>query len=323
MEKIIAVSVICCAYNQENYIEDALRGFVSQKTDFAYEVLISDDASKDRTTDIIREYARKYPDLIKPMLLSENHFSKGIYPGTLLMEKAQGDYIAFCEGDDYWISEHKLQKQYDAMERHPECDMCAHSALKVRPEDRRTIGKIEPMAEDGILSMEKVIEGGGDFIATNSLFFRRSIIDSSTAYLKYSGYDYAYQMSGAERGGILYLKETMSAYRRGADSSWTLSMLYSKNDAMIRHIDGMMKMLDIANEETGHRFDKSICFAKSKYEFQKAVLQKNIKRVFSKEFASLRRDMSAKRKLILVLQCFAPWSLGLYQNVKKARKAKH
>ena len=203
MDTDIKVSVICCAYNQESYIEDALKGCVMQKTDFNFEVLVSDDASTDHTADIIREYEKKYPELIKPLYLTENQYSKGIYPGVFLMQEAQGKYYALCEGDDYWISDHKLQRQYDVLEQHPECDMSAHGALKVRPDDCKIIGTIEPMKEDGILSMQDVIDGGGDFIATNSLFFRKTLAEHPTSYLKYTGIDYAYQMSGASRGGII------------------------------------------------------------------------------------------------------------------------
>ena len=82
----IMVSICCITYNQASYIRDALEGFVNQKTDFAYEVLIHDDASNDGTADIIREYADCYPDLIFPILQTENQYSKGLtnVSGTLI-----------------------------------------------------------------------------------------------------------------------------------------------------------------------------------------------------------------------------------------------
>jgi hypothetical protein len=269
--------------------------------------------------DIIRKYEREYPELIKPLYLTENHFSKGIYPGVLLMKKAKGKYYAFCEGDDYWTSDHKLQKQFDALEMHPECDMSAHSAVKVRPHDCKPIGMIEPMKEDGILTMEKVIEGGGDFIATNSLFFRKTIIQKPTSYLRYSGFDYAYQMSGAQRGGIVYLHEIMSAYRRGADNSWTVTMMNSRKEVMIDHINKMIRMLDLVNEETEFKYQDSVRSAQLKYEFQIATLERRIRTIYSNKYSNLRRQMSTKKKTILFLQCFAPWSLQLYQKTKKLK----
>ena len=100
----VMVSICCITYNQEPYIRAALDGFMSQKTSFAYEVLIHDDASTDRTADIIREYAARYPDVIKPILQSENQYSRGFtnISGTYNFPRAAGRYIAMCEGDDYW-----------------------------------------------------------------------------------------------------------------------------------------------------------------------------------------------------------------------------
>lgn len=321
MDTDIKVSVICCAYNQEKYIEDALKGFVSQKTNFNFEVLISDDASTDRTPDIIRKYEKEYPELIKPLYLTENQYSKGIYPGVFLMEKAQGQYFAICEGDDYWTSDHKLQRQYDALEQHPECDMSAHSAIRVRPYDRKPIGMVEPMKEDGILTMEKVIDGGGDFIATNSLFARRTIFDNPASYTRKYALDYAYQMCGAARGGIVYLHETMSAYRRGADNSWTVKMMNSQTSVRIDYIDKMIKLLDMVNEDTEFKYQESVHHAQLKYEFQRATLKRDVRSVYSKKYRRLREQMSNKKRTILFLQCFVPWSLRLYQNAKKLKKS--
>ena len=121
------VSITCLTYNHAPYLRQCLDGFVMQKTSFPIEILIYDDASEDGTQDIIREYERKYPDLIKPIYQTENQYSKGVkvefvynYP------RAKGKYIAFCEGDDYWTDPNKLQKQIDFLERHQEHVMCSH-----------------------------------------------------------------------------------------------------------------------------------------------------------------------------------------------------
>ena len=105
----ILVSICCITYNHEDYIADAIEGFLMQKTDFKYEVLIHDDASTDRTAEIIRKYERKFPNLIKPIYQTENQHSKGIKVGKYNIERALGKYIALCEGDDYWVDPCKLQ----------------------------------------------------------------------------------------------------------------------------------------------------------------------------------------------------------------------
>ena len=125
----VEVSVVCNAYNHEKYIRSALEGFAMQKTSFPFEVLVHDDASTDRTAEIIREYEIKYPDIIKPIYSTENQYSKN--DGSLSQiqnGRVQGKYIALCEGDDYWTDPLKLQKQYDLLESHPEIDICATAA---------------------------------------------------------------------------------------------------------------------------------------------------------------------------------------------------
>ncbi len=112
MEELI-VSISCKTYNHEDYIADAIDGFLQQKTNFKYEILIHDDASTDRTADIIRAYEKKYPDLIKPIYQTVNQYSiEGVSVTQLNLSRAKGKYIAECEGDDYWIDPYKLQKQY-------------------------------------------------------------------------------------------------------------------------------------------------------------------------------------------------------------------
>ncbi len=116
------VSICCTAYNQEKYIAQTLESFLGQRCHFAYEILVHDDASTDRTPEIIREYAAKHPDVIRPMLQSENQYCKGIsIDGTFNFPRARGKYIALCEGDDYWCDPEKLQRQIDHMESNPSC----------------------------------------------------------------------------------------------------------------------------------------------------------------------------------------------------------
>ncbi len=123
----IMVTVFVLAYNHEKYIKNALDGFILQKTNFKYEVIVHDDASTDHTASIIKEYEEKYPDIIKPIYQTENQYQKGVNKMKLfLLPKAKGKFIAFCEGDDYWSEPNKLQKQYEVMVKYPNCSICFH-----------------------------------------------------------------------------------------------------------------------------------------------------------------------------------------------------
>lgn len=122
------VSICSITYNHAPYIRQCLDGFLMQKTKFRYEIIIHDDASTDGTTEIIKEYAEKHPDLITPIFQKENQYSKGIrgmFP-RFCFPHAKGKYIALCEGDDYWTDPLKLQKQVDFLEANPEYVMCSH-----------------------------------------------------------------------------------------------------------------------------------------------------------------------------------------------------
>ena len=120
MDEKPLLSICCIAYNQEDYIENTIQGFLIQKTNFRYEIIIHDDASDDNTGNIIRKYAKEEPDLFIPIYQVENKYSKMIKPlQNFVFPKVQGKYIALCEGDDYWTDPYKLQKQIDFLESNP------------------------------------------------------------------------------------------------------------------------------------------------------------------------------------------------------------
>lgn len=118
----VLVTVVCVTYNQENYIAQALDSFLMQKTDFRFKVFVGEDCGSDRTADIVRDYAERYPDIIVPFIRETNLGSQR--NSIDMCSHAESRYIAFCDGDDYWIDELKLQKQVDFMETHPECCFC-------------------------------------------------------------------------------------------------------------------------------------------------------------------------------------------------------
>ncbi|SDO52718.1 glucosyltransferase [Streptococcus equinus] len=138
------VSIICTNYNKEAWIEEAIKGFLNQKCDFDYEIILVDDASSDHSPQIIERYANQYPDKIKAVFHQEN---LGITKTWLdICQLAQGDYIARCDGDDYWIDVYKLQKQVDILER--------STASKWSCSDFNII------SESGELRQKKAIENG-------------------------------------------------------------------------------------------------------------------------------------------------------------------
>lgn len=215
MSEEILVSIICNAYNHEKYIRKALESFLMQKTNFAFEVLVHDDASTDKTADIIREYEAKYPNIIKPIYQTENQYSKKINnTRTHQLPRAKGKYIAVCEGDDFWTSEEKLQKQVDYLEAHPECSLCGHAAYYANEDSSLRGDKFfRPYDRSKIISIEEALSGWK--IATNSMMYPRIVRGDGNVPFQGDcpNGDYALFCYCASKGNIYYIDELMSAYR--------------------------------------------------------------------------------------------------------------
>ncbi len=129
----IKVTVYSACYNQKDTIKRAIDSVLAQKTNFKYEIIIKDDASTDGTTEIIKEYQKKYPDIIKPIFETENQFSKrrAMEAFYEAIKRARGEYLAICEGDDYWVSADKLQKQVDFLDNNYGYSICTHLTKKI------------------------------------------------------------------------------------------------------------------------------------------------------------------------------------------------
>lgn len=239
------VSVICTAYNHGETIRDTLEGFVSQKTDFPFEVIVHDDASNDSTADIIREYEKKYPDIIKPIYQTENQYSKKIkVTKTYCMPKAKGKFIAFCEGDDYWTDPLKLQKQYDFMNTHPDYTLCTCSAdwLNMVTGDITAQGKTK---SDRDISLDEIIlEKNGRIFVYVSYFMKREIYDELPDW-KFPIGDYPLAINAALHGKVHMLADTMCVYRWNSAGSWTERMNSDKKRAEVsRNMIDALKRLD-------------------------------------------------------------------------------
>lgn len=260
------VSVICLTYNQKEYIKNALDSILSQKAEIEFEIIVHDDASDDGTVEILREYQNKYPQIIRLILEEKNLFSQEIdFFYSIVTDCAKGEYIAICEGDDYWISDEKLQIQYDALRNHMECDMCACRAVMVSEDKKIVLGEVRPKTEDAKLTMDEVITGGGMFLATAGLFFRRSLFNYKMEFEKIRSLDYSHQMKGAIRGGIYYIDRPLVAYRRYSQGSVTSDI--TKNEKRMRHQCEQEKlMLKTLDKETNGMFHDAIIHRLKAYE---------------------------------------------------------
>lgn len=218
------LSICCITYNHAKFIRQALDGFMMQKTNFPFEIIIHDDASTDGTADIIREYEKKYPDIIRVTYQTENQWSKGIdVLKAFVYPKIQGQYVALCEGDDYWIDENKLQKQVDFLDTHPEFNVCFHP-VKVIWEDNRASESIFPKPKfrfnKDILTLQDLLKH--NFIQTNSVMYRWRLKDQENLFPNdILPVDWFLHLLHAQTGKIGFLSDVMAVYRRHAGGIWT------------------------------------------------------------------------------------------------------
>lgn len=219
------VSISCLAYNHGKFIRDCLNGFLMQKTDFPFEVLIHDDASQDDTADIIREYESKYPDIIKPIYQTENQYSKGnSISRKIQYPRAKGKYIAICEGDDYWTDPLKLQKQVDFLESHPDYSICGGGYLHLFQESN-TLSD----SEDFVRMMKKHPDGRivtlNDFLnpyafTALTVCLRREFTDK-ICELNLSSVDIIIFAVALEKGKGFVFPDIFGVYRKHQGGIWT------------------------------------------------------------------------------------------------------
>jgi len=244
----IIVSICCLTYNHAPYIRQCLDGFLMQKTNFKYEIIIHDDCSTDGTTEIVREYAEKYPDRIVPIFQSVNQYQSGnthiltlfVYP------KVRGKYVAVCEGDDYWIDSMKLQKQVDYLDTHPDCTMTCSRAKWFSEYRNKYIAEQYCLKTDGLLNPVDIINRTGLYIATCSIVYRLQIRDNYPDYCENCPVaDWPLQILAAMKGSVYYFDEAMCVYRVEREGSWTSKQkFYSVDPARLQTIYGQVKMLE-------------------------------------------------------------------------------
>ena len=208
------VVVQCLVYNHESYLDQCLSGFAMQITTFPFVAIVHDDVSTDKSVTVIRRYAEKYPDIIKPMYDTVNRYSEKTLEVVMneLISSYNPDYVAFCEGDDYWIDPYKLQRQYDFMEQHMDYNMCFHNALVDKyTSEVHTASIFTELNQDCDLDEKHAIEKWA--IPTQSMFIRaKNYLKKNWLIPIYSG-DYSLILRLFHTGKIRYLNFTGSVYR--------------------------------------------------------------------------------------------------------------
>lgn len=231
------VSVQMITYNHEPYIRQAIEGVMMQKTDFEFELVIGEDCSQDKTREICFEYQKRYPDKIRVLWWHEN-VSKLGGNGRRTGAHCRGEFIALCEGDDYWTDPLKLQKQVDAMRRYPNVGLCFCGAQQLWQEngvfEDRKHGSFSPGVIHGKRFLlhhlfgadPKVMPGPEGFIMTATTLFRRAMLQQ--ARLRFDVFNWRLYLGDktlfyglSSISDVFFLPDSVAVYRRSSSGIMT------------------------------------------------------------------------------------------------------
>ena len=304
------VTVICCTYNHSNYIRKCLDGFVSQKTNFNFLVLVHDDASTDNTADIVREYEAKYPEKIRGIYQKENQYSQHLpFVRKCVLPNIQGKYIAFCEGDDYWCNPDKLQMQVDALEDNPDCSMCL-ARVKVIAENGDDKGYCFPAAE-----LKEQVYNSRQFISL-ALFQRFQIsglVIKAKEYMEYlnnppefrkkAGHvgDVSIVLYFSHVGDVYYIDKALSCYRFDSVASWSSKFRSSTVKKKVEQRERSKRVYEEFDKYTEFKYHDACAEKIRQEDFSIAKLRCDFKTIWSMENRGYLRKCSLKLKILYSL----------------------
>ncbi|MFC4930075.1 glycosyltransferase [Massilia sp. GCM10023247] len=213
------ITILCTTYNHEAYIEDAILSFLAQDVAVPFEIIIRDDCSTDATQAIIRKYHALYPNIIQPIIEEKNTFRLGVSPWVVSFPMARGQYLAICEGDDYWTDPNKLQRQYEIMEANPAWSFCCHNAEILYVESGR-FTSFNQHRESGTCSTKALLLDDW-FVPTASIFFRKEALPPVLPawFSQVRSQDLALEVILSKRGPFWYDSANASVYRKNAIGS--------------------------------------------------------------------------------------------------------
>lgn len=219
----IYVSILCTTFNQQEYVRDAIESFLIQETKYRFEIIIHDDASTDLTPEILMEYKERYPSIIKLITQCTNQYSINRHiPFRTCVEASRGDFLALCEGDDYWITKDKIDKQIKALLNNSQVNFVITRGYSLFPNGERRLFNDLGEKKLDLDFCQSIVGPEKDFYPTASFFFRKSILDEIPEWLFNIAPvgDYYVQLFASYRNGLIYLPDKSIVYRKEAVGSY-------------------------------------------------------------------------------------------------------
>ncbi len=318
----VGVTVICTTFNHSRYIRRCLDGFVAQRTNFRFEVLIHDDASTDGTQEIVREYAAKYPDIFKVLLQIENQYSKG---GFAIITKTMlpyivGKYVASCEGDDFWCDPLKLQSQYDALEENENCKFSV-CQVRVITEDEKCL-----IAEEPGNHLREGLYSSKDFLRTRVMneFQTSGYFYNGDEWRKYTQDppefrrvadigDLPILLYFAQLGDVYFVRRVMSCYRSRCAGSWTSRQ---SKESILRHAQTKMRIFEAYNKYTNGLYADECAAYMRRYRFEYAWKGEDYRECMRREYAPFRKKLGKRARVRFFLMAYLPWIVNFYRKFR-------
>lgn len=210
----VRVSVLITTFNHAAFIAAAIESALSQRVDGSIEVIVGDDASSDGTRGIIEQFRQRHPRVVRVILPDQNLGANGANLALRLLGEAGGEYIAWLDGDDYWLGTAKLERQMEWLDAHPECSGCFHRALNLYPD-----GSFRPYEQNFDVRLDRQIYSLTDlmfenFVPTAALMFRRRALgEIPAAYHRVPSPDWFLNLLLMERGNFGFLGEVWAVRR--------------------------------------------------------------------------------------------------------------
>jgi glycosyltransferase involved in cell wall biosynthesis len=203
-------SVVLRTYDHAHFVAQAIESVLIQETAFPFELVIGEDCSTDGTREIVTEYAERHPQLIRTVLPERNIGHGAIFEQAL--EATRGAFVAYLDGDDYWTSTTKLQRQVDFLEANPECPSCFHDVSFIYGDQGAPSGAVSPGLSEDRFGLEDILLSC--FVPAPALVFRRAVVGLLPDWaFDVVWIDWLIHICAARLGPIGYIPATLAAYR--------------------------------------------------------------------------------------------------------------
>lgn len=251
------VSVLCNTYNHEKYIATAIDGFLNQKTEFDFEICIHDDSSTDNTPKIIEKYRLKYPKQIKVIYQTTNQYSLGKSVTLINLTQATGDLIALCEGDDFWIDNNKLQREYSEFQKNINLMLVLHSFKVVNIHFPFIYRKKVFSYNQKMIEMEDILKTFNPLFHLSTMMIKRECLVLDDFFVLEKALDVNLPILAKIKGEVCYLPQIMSVYRSGVSGSWTRRIALVRQNVIQRYAK-KRKYYENLNHYLDYKYDRII-----------------------------------------------------------------